>query len=116
MSKHIKTTLESLYLWLPDSKPLARRPASEMSGEEAAEDFEENLLMKLGLSKGQLILLNIQVWMPVAIPEGFVKNISIYTCRLNLQNVHCCKTEVFCHMTKLWLMARVISEYDFDIL
>lgn len=29
-------------------------------GEEAAEDFEENLLMMLGLSKGQLILLNIQ--------------------------------------------------------
>ena len=31
---------------------------AELSGE--AEDFEENLLMMLGLSKGQLILLNIQ--------------------------------------------------------
>ena len=31
-------------------------------GQETAEDFEENLLMMLGLSKSQLVLLNIQAW------------------------------------------------------
>ena len=92
-----------------------------MSGEEAAEDFEENLLMMLGLSKGQLILLNIQAER-VRIggyPEKMIrlKNISTISTRVgcSCQNFRCCKAELFCHMTKLWLMAVVISEYDFDI-